>query len=159
MESFNCPITYERMQDPVMAMDGHTYERTAIEQWFGENSTNNRVLSPMTGVSMGLLLIPNHTLRRSIAEYNEPKQTEVARPVRENVERIQSFENIDPDSFWRMIRSSRYINNNNIINNLMNINNNINNYERINNKNFISDINNDIIYTNNRNNIDTEETN
>ena len=153
MESFNCPITYERMQDPVMAMDGHTYERTAIERWFGENSTNNRVLSPMTGVSMGLLLIPNHTLRCSIAEYNEPEQTEVARPVRENVERIKSFEkgNIDPDSFWRYIRSSRYI----CITNL----NNINNHERINNKNFISDINNNINYTDNRNNIDNEETN
>lgn len=29
-----CPITTEVMEDPVIAGDGYTYERTAIEQWF-----------------------------------------------------------------------------------------------------------------------------
>ena len=28
---FKCPITLEKMVDPVMASDGHTYERSAIE--------------------------------------------------------------------------------------------------------------------------------
>eukprot|EP01117_Protostelium_nocturnum_P013709 TRINITY_DN5144_c0_g1_i2.p1 TRINITY_DN5144_c0_g1~~TRINITY_DN5144_c0_g1_i2.p1 ORF type:complete len:411 (+),score=88.91 TRINITY_DN5144_c0_g1_i2:43-1275(+) len=28
-----CPITQEIMNDPVMASDGHTYERSAIEEW------------------------------------------------------------------------------------------------------------------------------
>jgi hypothetical protein len=29
-----CPISLELMQDPVIALDGHTYEREAIEKWF-----------------------------------------------------------------------------------------------------------------------------
>ena len=29
-----CPILQERMADPVVAKDHHTYERTAIESWF-----------------------------------------------------------------------------------------------------------------------------
>jgi len=30
---FYCPITHEVMVDPVVAQDGHTYERQAIEEW------------------------------------------------------------------------------------------------------------------------------
>lgn len=29
-----CPITTEVMDDPVIAADGYTYERSAIEEWF-----------------------------------------------------------------------------------------------------------------------------
>ena len=29
-----CPISFEVMKDPVMAQDGHTYERVCIEEWF-----------------------------------------------------------------------------------------------------------------------------
>lgn len=32
-----CPITMEIMVDPVIAMDGHTYERVAIENWLQVN--------------------------------------------------------------------------------------------------------------------------
>lgn len=31
--SFVCPITRQVMKDPVLTPDGHTYERTAIEEW------------------------------------------------------------------------------------------------------------------------------
>ena len=31
---FFCPISLELMRDPVMAYDGHSYERAAIERWF-----------------------------------------------------------------------------------------------------------------------------
>ena len=30
-EQFNCPIGFERMVDPVVAADGHTYDREHIE--------------------------------------------------------------------------------------------------------------------------------
>ena len=33
-ENFLCPITRELMRDPVVTDDGHTYDRSAIEQWF-----------------------------------------------------------------------------------------------------------------------------
>jgi hypothetical protein len=28
-----CPITFKIMEDPVTAADGHTYERSAIQEW------------------------------------------------------------------------------------------------------------------------------
>ena len=42
-KSFICPITGEVFQDPVMTMDGHTYERSAITRWLQDNDT-----SPLT---------------------------------------------------------------------------------------------------------------
>lgn len=33
-DEFLCPITFELMIDPVIASDGHTYERSAIEKWY-----------------------------------------------------------------------------------------------------------------------------
>lgn len=52
------------MEDPVIAADGYTYERSAIESWL---TTHNS--SPMTN---NLLrhkeVIPNHGLRSAISE-------------------------------------------------------------------------------------------
>ena len=42
--SLLCPITQQLMTDPVFTMDGHTYERSAIEAWLKTNDT-----SPATG--------------------------------------------------------------------------------------------------------------
>ena len=46
---FICPITQEIMRDPVIALDGHSYERTAITQWFGLG----RIKSPLTNAPLG----------------------------------------------------------------------------------------------------------
>ena len=35
-----CPITLEIFRDPVVASDGHTYERKAIEEWIQKNGTS-----------------------------------------------------------------------------------------------------------------------
>jgi len=64
---FTCPITTEVMTDPVMAADGHSYERSAMERWFATKST-----SPLTGEELDFTrLFPNHTLRRQIGEWHE----------------------------------------------------------------------------------------
>ena len=64
---FICPITTEIMSDPVMAADGHAYERSAIERWLATKST-----SPMTGEELGNTgLFPSHILRRMIREWRE----------------------------------------------------------------------------------------
>lgn len=66
--SFDCPISRERMVDPVVAADGHTYERAAIEAWFAQHST-----SPMTREKMwNQKLLPNHALRNAIDEASPP---------------------------------------------------------------------------------------
>lgn len=57
-----CSITFERFKDPVIAPDGHTYERRAIEAWVRSKST-----SPMTGEAMAAgPLVPNHIVRSII---------------------------------------------------------------------------------------------
>ena len=40
-DRFQCPITQFRMVDPVLAKDGHSYDRKAIQQWFdaGHNTS------------------------------------------------------------------------------------------------------------------------
>ncbi|KAK9816505.1 hypothetical protein WJX72_001230 [[Myrmecia] bisecta] len=42
-EEVTCPIEHEVYEDPVVAADGHTYERSAIAEWFSRHDT-----SPMT---------------------------------------------------------------------------------------------------------------
>lgn len=59
-----CPITGFPMVDPVVAADGHTYERSAISRWL---KTSNK--SPMTGsVLFHKELVPNYGLLSSIQE-------------------------------------------------------------------------------------------
>ena len=64
-----CPITCELMLHPVVAPDGHTYERTAIERWLAKKRT-----SPMTAAPMGSGgLVPNHALKSMISEFRASK--------------------------------------------------------------------------------------
>ena len=64
-DDFVCPITTEVMSDPVMAADGHAYERSAIQRWLATKST-----SPLTGGALEHpYLTPNHMLRRQIRDW------------------------------------------------------------------------------------------
>eukprot|EP00621_Florenciella_sp_RCC1693_P014760 CAMPEP_0182536334 /NCGR_PEP_ID=MMETSP1323-20130603/19807_1 /TAXON_ID=236787 /ORGANISM="Florenciella parvula, Strain RCC1693" /LENGTH=596 /DNA_ID=CAMNT_0024746559 /DNA_START=78 /DNA_END=1868 /DNA_ORIENTATION=- len=66
---FLCPITQEIMTDPVMALDGHSYERDAIQTWFG--SGRSRIKSPLTNETLASdLITPNHTLRKVIQDFD-----------------------------------------------------------------------------------------
>mmetsp|Transcript_22016 Transcript_22016/g.46413 ORF Transcript_22016/g.46413 Transcript_22016/m.46413 type:complete len:558 (-) Transcript_22016:247-1920(-) len=59
-----CPITGLPMVDPVVAADGHTYERSAIARWL---TASNK--SPMTGADLiHKQLVPNYGLVSSIEE-------------------------------------------------------------------------------------------
>ncbi|XP_018539264.1 WD repeat, SAM and U-box domain-containing protein 1 isoform X3 [Lates calcarifer] len=65
-DEFLCPITRELMKEPVIAADGYSYEREAIESWI---NTKNRS-SPMTNLPLlTTLLTPNHTLRMAIGRW------------------------------------------------------------------------------------------
>ena len=61
-----CPITLELFRDPVLAQDGHTYEREAIVKWIQKN---NR--SPITNQELSLEhLYPNYAIKK-IVDYFE----------------------------------------------------------------------------------------
>ena len=65
-ENYLCPILQEPMKDPVVAADGHSYERTAIEQWFKGGSR----ISPMTGARLAhTTLIDNIRLKAVISDF------------------------------------------------------------------------------------------
>lgn len=60
-----CPITHMCMREPVVAADGHTYERAAIERWL---HTSTR--SPMTGEEVtSMRLLPNYTVKSLICDH------------------------------------------------------------------------------------------
>ena len=66
-DRFQCPITQFRMVDPVIAKDGHSYDRMAIQQWFdaGHNT------SPKQNNVISMELTPNHGLKTQIQEWVE----------------------------------------------------------------------------------------
>ena len=60
-----CPITLDIMEDPVVASDGHTYERAAITEWI-----QNRGTSPVTQQSLSIrALVPNLAMKHQIEMY------------------------------------------------------------------------------------------
>ena len=66
-EEFICPITLEPMADPVVASDGHSYERSAIADVLkGPNKK-----SPLTREVLSDALVPNRALRRRIEEHDK----------------------------------------------------------------------------------------
>ena len=55
------------MVDPVIAADGHSYERSAIDEWF-----ENKVTSPITNLPLdSTALLPNYTLLTQIKEWED----------------------------------------------------------------------------------------
>ena len=81
-----CPISHEVMRDPVVAEDGHSYERSEIETWFAAgHGTSPRTRQRMTE----LRLVPNLALRAQVDEYRSrmglaplpPRRSEATRVV------------------------------------------------------------------------------
>ncbi len=63
--SFLCPISKDIMEDAVIAADGHSYDRSQIEQWLSSNGK-----SPKTGALLSSkTLIPNHSLQQAIQDF------------------------------------------------------------------------------------------
>lgn len=65
-ELFLCPISREVMENPVLASDGHVYERSQIESWLLEHDT-----SPMTNIAMRPEVAPVLSLRSEIQDFKQ----------------------------------------------------------------------------------------
>jgi hypothetical protein len=64
-KDFICPITLGLMRDPVVASDGHTYERASISEWLQAHGT-----SPKTNCQLeNSTLVQNITLRAHIEQW------------------------------------------------------------------------------------------
>ncbi|KAM6459204.1 WD repeat, SAM and U-box domain-containing protein 1 isoform 3-T5 [Liasis olivaceus] len=67
-DEFLCPITKELMKEPVIAADGYSYEKEAMENWI----IKKRRSSPMTNLPLQrLVLTPNRTLKMAINRWLE----------------------------------------------------------------------------------------
>ncbi|KAL0036166.1 hypothetical protein WJX79_006566 [Trebouxia sp. C0005] len=68
---YECPITSGLMKDPVVAADGQTYERTAIQEWLDRGNRS----SPMSGAQLEhTSLTPNYNLRSQIHAWQQQLQ-------------------------------------------------------------------------------------
>jgi len=70
-EGFLCPITGELFTDPVVASDGHTYERSAITEWLESHQT-----SPLTRSWLSTTdLQPNFALKSLLEDWHTRQAT------------------------------------------------------------------------------------
>ena len=68
LRTLECPLTLRVMRDPVVAADGHSYERAEIEARFARGLR----ASPCTRAPLAHCeLIPNHALRDAIAQLDQ----------------------------------------------------------------------------------------
>ena len=72
-DGFLCPISQLLMEDPVMADDGMTYERSMIEEWLSTHNT-----SPVTRAVLTNRLVPNRNLRSAIKSWRRLMKTDEA---------------------------------------------------------------------------------
>jgi len=81
-EEFICPVTQDIMSDPVIAQDGHTYERKNISEWVSKHGT-----SPITREQISKdIIIPNRVLKAQIDQYLEKKGETAVKPVQKKTE-------------------------------------------------------------------------
>ena len=55
---FCCPISLQLMEDPVLASDGHAYEREMIEQWFANGNSSSPVTGQVLSKFISLATLP-----------------------------------------------------------------------------------------------------
>ena len=82
IEPPRCPITMDYMVDPVFDVNGHTFERSAIESWYQTHDT-----SPVTNLPViNKTLTPNFSVKQLMYEYNEQfKGNTVSQPVKMDI--------------------------------------------------------------------------
>lgn len=77
---FVCPITYDKMVDPVVASDGHSYERAAIT----EVIKNGNKVSPLTRELLSPSLFANFNLKSRIRHHDDEQFATAEAAIEEN---------------------------------------------------------------------------
>ena len=65
-----CPISKRYFLDPVVAIDGQTYERACIEEWLTSHNT-----SPLTKQTITDNLIPHQSIKSQVITFLEKHPT------------------------------------------------------------------------------------
>merc|ERR1711998_282914 len=73
--SFICSITREVMKDPVMDLQGNSYERAAILDWLSRNGSSPITRSPLRPSD----LVPNRALKDAIDAFTVGAKTKPAK--------------------------------------------------------------------------------
>ena len=95
---FACPITHDLMERPVVAPDGHSFEESAIRQWF---ESGNRT-SPMTNAQLpNTTLVPNIALRQAIEEWHN------AQPLAIDPDRLRLSEEVIGEGSFGQVLAAR----------------------------------------------------
>ena len=69
-ESMIDMITYEILEDPVVAEDGHVYSRNSLLDWFdGCTEVGEAITSPLTGRPMSTSMKPEPNLARQVEQF------------------------------------------------------------------------------------------
>ena len=79
-EDYVCPITHEVPKDPVVASDGYTYERVAIEAWLLRGEVDDKYTSPITREDIEQKVYPNRLARALQSSDKEEKSTKEVHP-------------------------------------------------------------------------------
>lgn len=66
IDDYKCPLTLDVFYEPVMAIDGYIYEKTAIIEWFKNNQ-----ISPITRKQISNTLIESPFVKNSINKFLE----------------------------------------------------------------------------------------
>jgi serine/threonine protein kinase len=72
-DGFLCPITQDVMRDPVMLIDGHSYERKAITDWLKRSNRSpltNEELPMMSKDANMPLMVDNYALKSAIVSFS-----------------------------------------------------------------------------------------
>jgi U-box domain/Sel1 repeat len=109
-DDLTCPITLELPWDPVTAMDGRIYERTAIEAHFGSNNGfQNTRPSPVTNAHINTQLLPAPQIKSLIETLVEnggiggdlaSKWNEKVRQKKDREEMLKKAERGDADNMY-----------------------------------------------------------
>lgn len=101
----SCPITFQIFKDPVVAEDGLTYEREAIEEWFKSHDK-----SPGTGVILpGKKLISNIYVKKHVDAYIS------SCPQKKECQYISAIKTMDDIKYYE-IKDLHMINTNDLCN-------------------------------------------
>jgi hypothetical protein len=96
--AYRCAITHDVMVDPVIASDGHTYERTAIESWIKKTAKSPMTQEPLTSRR----LTPNHFVKALIHAYMEKAPPDIKAAWSQNrVDVAASRKELDADHLFQ----------------------------------------------------------